>query len=74
MQAGCALLIIFYVANFFRYDWFSEQVEQLTNGQFTFEKPSPLGSPEFWILLVLLRFIKIYKKGVVLQYDADLTV
>ncbi len=74
LQTGFALLLVFYVVNFIRYDWFSEQVKQLTNGMFTYEKPIPLASPEFWILLVLLRLIKIYKNGVVLQSDAELTV
>lgn len=62
------------VANFFRYDWFDEQVKILTNGQFVYNKPVPILSPEFWILVVLIRLIRIFKKGVGLQKENDLTV
>lgn len=74
LQIGFGLLIVFMVANFFRYDWFDEQVKMLTNGQFSYNKPVPILSPEFWILLVLIRLIRIFKKGVGLQKDNDLTV
>ena len=74
LQIGVGLLIVFMVANFFRYDWFDEQVKALTNGQFVFNKPVPILSPEFWILLVLIRLIRIFKKGVGLQKENDLTV
>ena len=71
---GAGLLFFFMVANFYRYYWFDEQVKMLTNGQFSFNKPVPILSPEFWILLVLIRLIKIFRKGVYLQTDNDLTV
>jgi hypothetical protein len=74
LQIGFGLLLVFAVTNFFRYDWFDEQVRLLTNGQFEYNKPLPLASPEFWILLVLIRLIRIFKKGVGLQKDIDLTV
>jgi len=34
----------------------------------------PIISPEFWILLFLIRLIRIFKKGVGLQKENDLTV
>jgi hypothetical protein len=74
LQIGFGLLLVFMVANFFRYDWFDEQVKLLTNGQFSYNKPVPIISPEFWILLFLIRLIRIFKKGVGLQKENDLTV
>lgn len=74
LQIGCGLLIVFMVVNFFRYDWFDEQVKLLTNGQFSYNKPVPIWSPEFWLLIVIIRLIRIFKKGVGLQKDNDLTV
>jgi len=68
------LILIFLIANFFRYDWFSKQVSTLTSGQFIYNKPFLLSSPEFWMLLVLIRFNVIFKKGIILQNDSDLTV
>lgn len=74
LQIGFLVLLVFAIANFFRYDWFYAQVKMITNGQFSFSRPMPLASPEFWILLVLIRLIRIFKKGVGLQKDIDLTV
>ena len=74
LQIAFAVLLVFFIANFFRYDWFDEQVKLFTNGQFSYNKPFPLASPEFWILLVLIRLIRIFKKGLGLQKDIDLTV
>lgn len=72
LQIAFCLFIIFFIINFFRYDWFAEQVKLLTNGQFKYEKP--LLIPEFLMLFVLFRLIKIFKKGIGLQRDNDLTV
>lgn len=74
LQVGFALLIVFMVVNFFRYNWFGQQVKILTNGEFVYHKPVPILSPEFWILLILIRLIRIFKKGVGLQKENDLTV
>lgn len=74
LQIGCAILLIFFVANFFRNQWFDEQIRHITNDQFIYDRPSPLASPEFWILLVLVRLMMIFRKGVRLQKEADLTI
>ncbi len=74
LYTSVALILIFYVINFLRYDWFNNQVLLLTQGQFNYNKPFPLASPEFWILLILIRLIRIFKRGVGLQNDVDLTV
>jgi glucan phosphoethanolaminetransferase (alkaline phosphatase superfamily) len=74
LQIGFAILLVFFVANLFRYQWFDEQVRSLTNGQYSYERQSPLASPEFWILLVLVRLMMIFKNGVRLQQDTNLTI
>ena len=74
LQIGFGILLVFIIANFFRYGWFSQQVKLLTNGMFYYNKPSAILLPEFWILFVLFRLIRIFRKAVDLQKVNDLTV
>ena len=74
LQIGFVLLLVFIIANSYRYDWFGEQVKILTNGQFIFTKPSLGTLPEFWILFVLFRLVRIFMKAVDLQKVNDLTI
>ncbi len=74
LRVGAAFMLIFMIANFFRHDWFSEQVVLLTKGEFEYRKPFPLTSPEGILFIVLIRVCWIFKKGIDLQTDLDLTV
>ena len=74
LQIGFVLLLVFIIANSYRYDWFGEQVKILTNGQFIYIKPTLGTLPEFWILFVLFRLVRIFMKAVDLQKINDLTV
>lgn len=68
----CGLLLVFWVANFWRHEWLDEQVRLLTGGQYAYDRPAT--SPEFWIFFVLLRLLWIFKSGYALQKEQDLTV
>lgn len=74
LQIGFGILLFFIIANFYRYEWFSNEVKILTNGMFYYNKPSAFLLPEFWILFILFRLIRIFKKAVELQKVNDLTV
>lgn len=68
------LLFAFLIINLMRYSWLTKQIKELTDGKFVYDTPSMFALPEFWILVVLMRLIRIFSKGVTLQHETQLTI
>lgn len=74
LRTAFITLAVFYLANVARTAWFNEYVRARTNNAFTYEPPSSIGSMEFWTGLILLRLIFVFKKGLELKGENDLTI
>lgn len=65
---------IFFIANFWRYNWYNEQVIKITHGNYEFDFPYIFSWPEVWLFFLSLRAMWLFKKGYNLQIEQDLTV
>ncbi len=74
IRALFGLLLGFMIANLYRLDWFANQISEVTSGQYIFERPGLLHLPEFWILVVLLRLLRMFSQGLSLQKESQLTI
>jgi hypothetical protein len=74
LRIALVLLVIFITCNIFRYEWFDGEVKRMTSDQYSYNRPSVLASAELWIMLALMRIVRIFHKGLKLQREMNLIV
>jgi hypothetical protein len=74
VRVGFWLLALFVFLNFWRQSWFDQIIRELTRQEYAYDRPTIIFSPEYLVAFILLRMMWIYKRGMALQKETDLTV
>lgn len=67
-------LFVFVSIEILRITWITDYLKNKTGKNFEIDTTYIFFSPEFWLAAIFLRITKIFKKGMKLQQEQDLTV
>lgn len=74
LRVALGLLLALYLLDMARNIWFYTVVRSITGNRFSYEPDSWLTQLGFWFAIILMRLIWVFKKGIELQGETDLTI